>query len=123
VPKGWKTEKGPAPWLADLGLVEHPSPQYPPRTRANVRDSDGTLLVGNPSSLGSKLTLNTAKRTGKPFYGIITEAGHDLSRHVVPFQKWLLDNHIRVLNVAGNRESKAPGITATVHDFLVEALS
>ena len=31
-PKGWLTEDGPAPWLAEYGLVESDSPFYPPRT-------------------------------------------------------------------------------------------
>jgi hypothetical protein len=46
-PKGWLTEKGPSLWLADFGLVECPEPGYPPRTRANVRDSDGSIWFGD----------------------------------------------------------------------------
>src|SRR5262249_29141313 len=42
-PKGWLTERGPAPWLAELGLLQHASPSYPLRTRANVAASDATL--------------------------------------------------------------------------------
>jgi hypothetical protein len=121
-PRGWKTEAGPAPWLADLGLEEHVSYQYPPRTLANVRDSDGTLLVGNPSSRGSKLTLKLAKQAGKPVYLLVTEPKRDLTRHVEPFRKWLLQHGVRVLNVAGNRESVAPGLGRTTHDFLVQVL-
>jgi hypothetical protein len=31
---------------------------------------------------------------------------------------WLAENRVRVLNVAGNRESKAPGLGARVERFL-----
>lgn len=37
-------------------------------------------------------------------------------------QKFILDNEIKVLNVAGSRESKEPGICKWVTDVLSEAL-
>jgi hypothetical protein len=49
-PLGWMTEDGPAPWLADFGLVECPEPGYPARTTADVRDSDGLLWFGATDS-------------------------------------------------------------------------
>jgi hypothetical protein len=58
--RGWATEDGPAPWLADFGLAECPEPGYPARTIANVCDSDGTLWVGTTDSPGGQLTLGTA---------------------------------------------------------------
>jgi len=42
-PKGYLTETGPAEWLRDYGLTEHTSSKYPPRTRANIQQSDGTI--------------------------------------------------------------------------------
>jgi hypothetical protein len=51
-PLGWLVESDDgrrniaAPWLADYGLAECPEPGYPARTKANVRDSDGTLWFG-----------------------------------------------------------------------------
>ena len=122
-PKGWKTEKGSEKQLLySLGLQEYQTWGYPPRTKANIQDSDGTFLIGNPSSRGSRLTANEAKRRGKPLYLLVTEPNRDLSRHIEPFRAWLAEHRIETLNVAGNRESVAPGLTQTTHDFLVAAL-
>ena len=123
-PKGWKTENGPEKkLLQSFGLREHAISGYPPRTRANVRDSDGTVIIGNLGSRGSVLTARTAQKMGKPLYTIsATTISRDLSRHIVLFREWLRDNNVRVLNVAGNRESVAPGIGQVTHDFLVRAL-
>lgn len=63
-PKGFRTEAGPAPWLADFGLREHASADYPVRTRANCRDAGLTLiLITRESELarGTALTLRFAQ--------------------------------------------------------------
>ncbi len=129
-PKGFRTERGKEPWLAELGIREHSSWAYPPRTRLNANWGDGTFLIGNPSTPGSRLTLRYAKQAEKPTYNVIaTRAGSPevrqavIDRHVEPFRKWILQHGIRTLNVAGNRESVTPGITHLTHDLLVAALS
>jgi hypothetical protein len=53
-PRGWLTEAGPAPWLADWGLVECPEPGYAARRRRNVADCDAALLFGDPTTPGSR---------------------------------------------------------------------
>src|SRR4051812_12471606 len=63
-PKGWRTEDGAAPWLADFGLVECPESGYPARTRANVRDSDVTVWFGDWHSPGGKTTLDACRELG-----------------------------------------------------------
>jgi len=123
-PKGWLTEDGPAPFLAEYGLVESPSPKYPPRTEDNVRDSDGTLIFGNEMSRGCTLTKNLCERMGKPFLCVSWRSGDEVpdwpdSRI---FLEWLEDNEIDVLNVAGNRESKQSGIGDAAYSFLMECL-
>jgi hypothetical protein len=53
--------------LKQYGLVEHTSRQYPPRTKQNVLDSDGTVWFG--LILGSKgfhLTDRLCKQHNKP---------------------------------------------------------
>ncbi len=112
-PKGWATEQDPAPWLAVFGLVECTEPGYPPRTIANVRDSDGTLWIGDPSSPGGRLTIGTAEALGKPL--LIVRAGETTPADV---RGWILEARGRVLNVAGNRESTEPGIGARAEAFL-----
>jgi predicted Rossmann-fold nucleotide-binding protein len=53
MPRGFLTVQGPRPeFAATFGAVELEAPDYPPRTRANVRDSDGTLIFGNPATRG-----------------------------------------------------------------------
>lgn len=126
MPKGWKTENGPNPSLAGLGLKEHSSAAYQPRTRLNVRESDGTLVFGNSKSPGSKLTLSTCGAYGKPSFVVPWRSGQSSkpSRVLVKlFRQWLDDNDIEVLNVAGNRESGQPGIAKATSTFLIAALS
>lgn len=124
VPKGWRTEDGPAPWLAELGLREHHARGYPPRTRLNARGTDGTLWFGNPHSPGGKLTLRTVREARKPAYIVDWRSGWGPPHYeeVEDFRDWLTGHNIEVLNVAGNRESSQPGIRDMTRHFLVEAL-
>jgi len=114
-PPGFGTEKGPDPTLKDLGLVEgEPDPKiYPKRTRRNVEDSDGTLLMGETNSPGSRLTLRYCVDLRKPW--IINPTPSDL-------KWWLTTYNIEVLNVAGNRESKNPGIQKETFTLLYSVL-
>jgi hypothetical protein len=116
-PPRFMTQKGTDYALRDVfGLTEgEADPQvYPKRTRKNVDDSDGTVWFGNPNSPGGKQTLGHAKQVGKPV--LINPDANEL-------RAWLSANKIRVLNVAGNREEKTPGIHKLTQDTLREALS
>lgn len=124
-PKGWTTEAGCEPWLADYGLAECDQPGYPARTFANVRDSHGTLLVGSPFTSGSKATINAVKSLGRPVLIVSRQyRGQTVGEHTVQDADpdlvvlWLLTNQIGVLNVAGNRESVSPGIGQAAEKFL-----
>ena len=55
-PKGWRTEDGPAAWLAEFGLVEGRSTAYAARTWAYVEAADGEVFFGDPPAGGSTLT-------------------------------------------------------------------
>jgi Circularly permutated YpsA SLOG family len=112
---GWETEAGPAPWLADWGLVECPEPGYPARTIANVRESDATLWFGSTDSPGGRLTLGTVRKHSKT--SLVITPGVKPSEVVGFLQR---NPWIRVLNIAGNRESKSPGIGARVERFLAD---
>ncbi len=68
VPKGRRTEAGTlSPIYEDM--QEHSSPEYLPRTEANVVDSDATLILtsGKPTG-GSKKTVEFAKKHGRPWH-------------------------------------------------------
>ncbi len=122
-PRGWRTDAGPAPWLAEFGLSETYSSAYPPRTRLNVMNSDRTLLFGDTSSKGAKLTLGFCRRLGRNTYVVVWHTGLPTPTDVEQFLAWLGKGPENcILNVAGNRESRQPGITDTVKEFLLIAL-
>lgn len=113
-PAGWETEGGPAPWLADFGLVECPEPGYPARTRRNVFDSSATIWFGSLTSPGAIATHRACLDYGRSIMNVMD--GKDRPSDVV---RWLGISGFRVLNVAGNRESTAPGIGARVERFML----
>jgi predicted Rossmann-fold nucleotide-binding protein len=66
--KGYKTENGSNPQLAEYGLVEDTSDNYAERTRKNVKNSDGTVYFYQRSNTpGYIVTKNTAEQNKKPF--------------------------------------------------------
>jgi len=102
-PQGRRAEDGIIP--DRYSLTETPSPEYDQRTEWNVRDSDGTLVLRcGARSGGTDLTIDVAKRFGKPLLVLERSSGGDLQRAAA----WVSSNQIRVLNVAGPRASEAP---------------
>jgi hypothetical protein len=114
-PKGWTTEKGAASWLADYGLAEHPEPDYPPRTEANVRDSDGTAWFGRTDSAGFRTTTDACRKHDKPWFVVVE--GRTTPKQVID---WLTEHDIATLNIAGNRESKNRGLALRTERFLAQ---
>lgn len=115
-PKGRRAEDGPLP--KKYPLVETPSAAYPQRTEWNVRDSDGTLILsqGKPDK-GTALTISTARKLRKPC--LILDIEKPAAEQVT---KWVRDNGIRVLNIAGPRESSKPGIYVRSREMLAAIL-
>jgi hypothetical protein len=108
-------------------LKETPSEEYAQRTEWNVRDSDGTLIVALVSESttkkirlggGTAYTLEIARRLGKPHFVVDPRDAPELS----VFRTWIDRNRIQVLNVAGPRESRCPGIYFKTHPFLTALL-
>jgi hypothetical protein len=135
--KGWQTEDGPAPWLADFGLEQFKSGGYAVRTRANVAISDGTLLLSDRElSGGSLLTFKECKRAGVTRLVVFLKPPPRSARAldaaarafaeqtaawmvaVADAGEWVRGHGVKVLNVAGPRESKAPGIGSLAEAFL-----
>ena len=112
-PKGRRAEDGVLP--ANYLLQETPSEEYAERTTWNVRDSDGTLILtkGTPTG-GTAFTVQIASQIGKPC--LIVDLGKGAPPTTV--HRWLTRHRIRVLNVAGPRESQSPGITRQAEAFL-----
>ena len=117
-PAGRKAEDGPLD--ARYRLKETPLSDYAQRTEWNVRDSDGTLVLhAGEVSGGTAQTVELAKRMQKPCLLV------DLSQtpRPVTVHAWVTQHQIAVLNVAGPRESKSPGIYARARSFLDEVLA
>ena len=125
-PKGWLTEDGAQEkLLRGLGLTECEKDGYPARTRRNVESSDGTLLIGQHQSGGSRLTYEIAKQLKKPLFLVAFRRSTDVKpddARIEEFRYWLDHYKIEVLNVAGNRESETPGIAEFTRCFLEIAL-
>ena len=96
-------------------LTQTPPPDYAQRTAWNVRDSDGTLVLRfDDPSPGTNLTIEKAHALDKPLLLL------DLTLDPEPLAVagWIAENGIRVLNVAGPRESEAPGVYEAARVFL-----
>ena len=112
-PKGRLAEDGAID--ARYPLKDTPSGDYAQRTEWNIRGSDGTLILNRgPLAGGTAQTVETAARLNKPH--LMVDLERPLAREII--HAWLRANHIRVLNIAGPRESKVPGISAQAHQFL-----
>lgn len=117
LPKGRKAEDGIVPEKY-LAMQELTRGGYPKRTEQNVVDSDGTVIFsyGKPVT-GSALTVKLAKKHQKPFLYVDLGLEQD---HVALIVDWLIEWDIKILNVAGSRESKAPGIYERVKGVLIK---
>ena len=117
-PKGRKAEDGRLP--PRYPLQETPSADYPQRTEWNVRDSDGTLVlaIGTPTG-GTAFTIKLAAQHRKPCLVVdLLKEGLDADK----VRDWIKRGKIRVLNVAGPRESGSPGAYRRAKAFLGEVL-
>ena len=127
VPKGWRAENGTVPEQFRARMQEHASANYIVRTRQNVADSHATLILSDayPLSGGTLRTRDFCTNMMRSHF-VVTFGEADAvgkvrkwlgqffaAEHPVPF----------VLNVAGPRESKAPGIQSRTRLFLTEVLN
>tara|TARA_R110002110_G_scaffold114322_5_gene283605 strand:+ start:7085 stop:7558 length:474 start_codon:yes stop_codon:yes gene_type:complete len=109
-PRGRRAEDGCIPPhypLAELG-----SSRYLDRTRRNVAESGATLILSpRPLTGGTRATERYARELGKPCLVVDPEpAERESAARCI--RDWLDRAGIRVLNVAGPRESSCPGIAA-----------
>ncbi len=117
-PAGRLAEDGP---IRDGYLLEEmpDGGGYRRRTKANVRDSDATLIVSLASELtgGSKETAHFARRLGKPCLHV-----HPDMDWKAALTGWPPSNGASILNVAGPRGSREPEVgkfVAEVLDFVL----
>jgi hypothetical protein len=106
-PRGRWAEDGPIP--ARYPLRETPSADPAERTAWNVRDADGTLILTRGAlSGGTLLSAECAEARGRPLLVVDLDAPAEVG----VIDGWRRAHEIRVLNVAGPRESEAPGVGA-----------
>lgn len=115
-PKGRRAEDGIIP--AHYQLTETESRGYRQRTRKNIEASDATLILNlGELSEGSLNTQLLAEKLVKPVRVVQLEA-HDLDQQARETQDWVQGNKFHILNIAGPRESKRPGIWEQGLSFL-----
>ncbi len=98
-------------------MTETPGNDPSQRTRWNVRDADATLILVTTEigvSAGSDFTLACALALAKPHLVIDLRAGDALSAA----REWVSRIAPATLNVAGPRESEAPGVYRAARRFL-----
>jgi hypothetical protein len=114
-PRGRKAEDGIVP--DKYPLMETDSEDYETRTEKNVEISDGTLIL-NVGQLtgGTGVTVGFARKHGKPVFTV--QLDRDRPDACEKCRQWLRKNRIRILNVAGPRASKSPGISEQAVEYL-----
>lgn len=120
--KGRRSEDGIVP-LTYTKFVELDTSDYPTRTERNMVESDATVLITIQGLTGgSLLTKNLAAKHKKPCCHLNMD---EMGVHVAAekLEEWLKANPgIKVLNVAGSRESKEKGFGEKVKRVLRKAL-
>ena len=103
-------------------LQETEEGEYAVRTERNIQEADATLILcqSEPQG-GTRLTVQFARRHDKPCLIVrLDEKG--LVDSVDTARDWLDSLRPATLNVAGPRESQAPGIYAEAREFLEKVL-
>ncbi len=125
-PRGRRAERGLIP--KRYPLKETTARSYTVRTELNVQDSDGTLIIVlSEISSGTKLTLDLAKRHGKPVIVVhlrpastlnLFSDQNSLTEQIDSVVDWIRDHRIRILNVAGPRGSSHKDVYAESREFV-----
>lgn len=130
-PRGWITEAGPLPdryrWDEETqnGLEENEKgpgvsyKAYKHRTKRNVVETDGTLVLYNTALFGgSLLTQGLCRLAEKPILVLDLKRPGTWDGGVQFVLDFIEKEEIKELNVAGPRQSKQPGIQVITKEFL-----
>lgn len=101
-----------------INMVESPSADPAKRTRANVLNSDATLIFSYGELAGGTLLTKEIAQAAERAYLVV-----DLQTVTVEFAarsvlEWLLKTRPTTLNIAGPRASETPGIYENVLSVL-----
>ena len=121
VPRGRRTETGPLD--AKYVVREMPTNGYPPRTRQNIIDSDGTVIFTHGKLTGgSALTRKLAIEQKRPWLHLDMN-DHTVDGAVENLLSWMESEDVEVLNVAGrsgSKDHKIYGVVFSVIKKMVE---
>lgn len=124
VPYRWRTENGRDFSLREFGLKELGSESYKVRTRRNVNECHLTLWFGKTGSPGFMCTQSACVDYHKDFFMLRSEPDNlfhsDSIRAIINMHPKPKSGPL-IVNIAGNRESKNPGIEAEVRKIVREA--
>ena len=128
IPKGRKAEDGIVP-LEFAAMTESDSEDYRFRTRWNAKHSDATLILSFTPTLegGTQRTRQYCMNARKPYF-IDNPSSPALSKGKPKVGNWLAKVCKKnggtpiVLNVAGPRESKSPGIADATEDYVSQLI-
>jgi hypothetical protein len=134
-PLGRRAEDGAVP--ERYLLTELSTPAYPARTARNVAEADGTLILARGRehlvhSRGSMLTIDICRRRKKPWHAADVRSSAQADRvaswireiwakkaaRVPGWLEELEEEAVLVVNVAGPRESRSPGIQRETAEFM-----
>ncbi len=119
-PRGRRAEDGTIP--PHYRLRETATDEYSERTERNVLDSDATLVITRELPLlgGTLATVEFCRKHGKPVL-VVSEHEGD-TKAALEVIEFLKENRVAILNVAGPRESEAPGLGEFVRRVLYASL-
>jgi hypothetical protein len=117
-PRGRRAEDGRIP--VRYPLRETPSAAYSQRTEWNVRDAHAVLVLHRGRLRGgTALTVAVARRLGRPCLTVDLAGEPDTAAVAA----WIAGHAVAALDVAGPRESQAPGIAAQASALLRAVLA
>jgi hypothetical protein len=112
-PRGRLAEDGIIPEMYPLIETKESEPIY--RTMRNIESADGTLIIyRRKMDKGSRQTADYAKKVSAPYLIIDLKKSFSAAK----IKDWLIMNRIKILNIAGPRESNSPGIHKAAFNFL-----
>lgn len=126
-PKGRKAEDGIIP--SHYQMREADTEAYKHRTGLNIMCSDMTIIfLWRDLTPGSLFTIEQCETIGRPH--LIKAVQYAREQETVPFIRSFIERHCsmsdiltKTVNIAGTRESLAPGIQEKVKKLLVQALA
>lgn len=123
-PKGRLSENGKIPLF--YNLQETCSSEYSERTKQNIIDSDATLIIVPKLPLpieitdGTLLTIEICKKLNKLY--LVIDVTIDDENSINDIKAWIVDNNIKLLNIAGPRESQSNNIYFSAYEYITKLI-